>query len=410
MSVVETFETKTFRIPDENLELFKDKFQKLAKRAKKLNSEPIAFTIVSEEIVPILDKNNKETGEFQRFHNVKVTGQAPKLKGWEFVGTLDHNYAEDGSIVNIFRTVPGKKIPHQYHNVGTNCDHCGKNIYRKDTFIVKNSNNEFKQVGRSCLKDFLGHKSPEAIAQYAELISSFEISFSKFEGDCGINREPLYRNIDALTIAAACIREFGFVSKSAANNNEDTISTSEMVYYNLNPWNNKNYRVDILPEDKITAQDTHNWIIQNNSQSEFMFNLKQIAKLEYVKNKHLGFISAAVSSFIKERDKLKFEKETVVNEPLGKEGERITFNATVVNIKEFQGRSFNYYDSGVRMIYTLKTDDNKVAVWFSGPGKLELNKKVTITGTISESHIDDYAPFKGCLKTILKRCKVVKTN
>ena len=164
----EEFKTRTFKIPEGNMRLFEERLNKLIKRSKKLNSEPIGFKTLNTILVPITEYG-EETGGFETYFEIEVTGTAPKLEGWDFIGTIDHNRDDSGKVVNLLRNVPGKSIPHKYHDVGTNCDHCGKNIYRKDTFIVE-KDGDTKQVGRSCLKDFLGHKNPEQVAQYAQFV------------------------------------------------------------------------------------------------------------------------------------------------------------------------------------------------------------------------------------------------
>lgn len=422
----EEFKTRTFKIPEGNMELFEEKLNKLIKRSKKLNSEPINFKIVNTILEPIKDEDGNDTNSFETFFEIEVIGAAPKLEGWNFIGTIDHNHDDKGGIVNILRSVPGKAIPHKYHDVSTNCDHCGKNIYRKDTFIVE-KDGDTKQVGRSCLKDFLGHISPEQVAAYAQWIIHLEEDLNELEKSCNERNyriTPTYFRDEIFIWAAAAVRERGFVSKSAIENGFAGITTSSVIYGNLNPRHilcqkdghkefKRLYKVTRTEEDKITAKETVEWINnQKDGNSDFIFNLKQLVKLGQVKEKHFGFIAAAVNSYVKERDKIVYEnkqKEEIVNESLGKVGERVTFDAEVINVRNFQGTSFNYYDNGVRSIYTMKTKDNKVVVWFSTPGKMEKGQMVTITGTIEKAEVDEYAPFKGCLKTMIKRGKV-KSN
>jgi len=417
----EEFKTRTFKIPEGNMRMFEEKLNKLIKRSKKLNSDPICFRTINTLLVPIKE-DGKETGGFETFFEIEVSGTAPKLEGWNFIGTIDHNRDDSGKVVNLLRSVPGKSIPHKYHDAGTNCDHCNKSIYRKDTFIVE-KDGDVKQVGRSCLKDFLGHRSPEQVAAYAEWIMGLEEQLNNLEKDCDreYRIDPTYLRDEIFTWAATVVRERGFVSKSAVENGFPGITTSSVIHGNLNPSGilmqkggreefERLYKVTRIDEDEVTAKETIEWINnQKDGNSDFIFNLKQLVKLGQVKGKHFGFIAAAVNSYVKERDKIiyqKKQKEEIVNEPIGKIGERVTFEAEVINVRNYQGTSFNYYDSGVRSIYTMKTKDNKVVVWFSSPSKMKKGDMVTVTGTIEKAEIDEYAPFSGCLKTMIKRGKV----
>lgn len=417
----EEFKTRTFKIPEGNMRLFEERLNKLIKRSKKLNSEPIGFKILNTILIPITE-DGEETGGFETYFEIEVIGSAPKLEGWDFIGTIDHNRDDSGKVVNLLRNVPGKSIPHKYHDVGTNCDHCGKNIYRKDTFIVE-KDGDTKQVGRSCLKDFLGHKNPEQVAQYAQFVIGLEGALNSLEDECNERNyrvDPTYLRDEIFTWATTVVRERGFVSKSAVDNGFPGLPTSSVIHGNLNPhWIlrqrggqeefERRYKVTRIAEDEVTAKETIDWIKTNPGEGDFIFNLKQLVKLGQVKGKHFGFIAAAVNSYIKERDKTVYEKkqaEEIVNEPIGILGERVTFEAEVINVRNYQGTSFNYHDNGVRSIYTMKTKDNKVVVWFSSPGKMEKGKMVTVTGTIEKAEFDDFAPFKGCLKTVIKRGKV----
>ncbi|MEM4260493.1 MAG: hypothetical protein QXG00_04610 [Candidatus Woesearchaeota archaeon] len=418
----EEFKIKTFKIPEGNMKFFEKKLNKLIERSKKLNSKPINFKIVNTILEPIKDEDGNNTNSFETFFEIEVSGSAPKLEGWNFIGIIDHNLNDKGDIVNILRSVPGKTIPHKYHDVSTKCDHCGKNIYRKDTFIVE-KNGDTKQVGRSCLKDFFGHISPERVAAYAQWINHLEEDLDKIERSCNERNYqviPTYFRDEIFVWAAAAIRERGFISKTSVKNGFFGITTSSIIQGNLNPINilrQKNgneefkrlYKVTRLEEDKITAEETIKWINNHENNSDFIFNLKQLVKLNNVKMHHFSFIAAAVNSYIKERDKIIYEnkqKEKIIHESIGKIGERVTFYAEVINVKNFQGKSFNYYDSGARSIYTMKTKDNKIVVWFSTPGKMKKGEMVTITGIVEKIEVNDYHPFKGCLKSIIKYGKI----
>lgn len=409
------FKTDTFRIPDENLEEFKVKFDKLVKRAIKLNSEPIKY-----EIVRTYTEKQGDTEVFNVYHEVIVSGPAPKLEGWAFVGTLDHNRTDDG-MVNILRSVLGESIPKKYHQANPDCDHCGKRLYRKDTFIVR-KDQDYKQVGRACLKDFLGsHKSPEMIASYAQFLSTLSDTLKEYTENRGCRVDPVYDINTVFAWSAAAIREKGFVSASAVEKGLPGPTTKTIVSANVNPWTRtieerrefeRVYKVTITEEDNVTAKETIEWIENHKDENnDFIFNLKQIAKLPFVKGRQFGYIAAAAFMWVKERDKLIFEKkqnEEVNDTPLGNPGDKVTFTATVIKISNYQGRSFNYYDNGLRALYTMKTTTSQIVVWFSNQGKMNEGDTVTIKASIEKLDRNDFAPYKGVTKTVIKRGRIQK--
>jgi superfamily I DNA/RNA helicase len=104
-----------------------------------------------------------------RFHRAQVT-----LNGWTFVAAIRHREGE-----SIVQLLPGNQLPEKYHYSDAKCDQCKKNIpTRKSTFIVCHENGDVKQVGSTCLKDFLGHPNPEAYARYAEGLCDLEEALS----------------------------------------------------------------------------------------------------------------------------------------------------------------------------------------------------------------------------------------
>lgn len=87
---------------------------------------------------------------------------------------------------------------------------------------------------------------------------------------------------------------------------------------------------------------------------------------------------------------------------VGYVGERREFTAKIVSVKQFEGRSFSYYDSGVRTMTVLEdVDGNKLMYWNSMGTKGEtIRFKATV-----KSH-DEY---KGVKQTTLSRAKVLES-
>lgn len=96
-----------------------------------------------------------------------------KLNGWCLYSTIRYDY---GIIIPVdINTDTPDGLGLSYNK----CDHCGgTHSRRKISFIVKNGD-VFKQVGSSCVKDFLGI-SPNSILKLSE---SFELITSEFNCD-----------------------------------------------------------------------------------------------------------------------------------------------------------------------------------------------------------------------------------
>lgn len=105
-------EPETFRIADGRLEYLEERFERIAKRARRIKCAAPTFEILSTEDVPEQKWNEafqemKLTGRILRFHTVKLIGERPIIAGYKFLGTLEHN----SEVGLILRAVPGEAIP-----------------------------------------------------------------------------------------------------------------------------------------------------------------------------------------------------------------------------------------------------------------------------------------------------------
>ncbi len=166
-----------YEVPAVNLEKMRAGLVKLERKAAKLGVEAPRIYEVFEEDRPILDDKGKPSGQLRRYHFIVVEGEAPKLAGWTFVGSID----VVPEVGNILRTVPGETMPKAFRSAEMRCDHCRTNRRRVSHHVVRNDVGEFKIVGSSCVGDFLGGVSPDHVvarstwlASLNELLSSAE--------------------------------------------------------------------------------------------------------------------------------------------------------------------------------------------------------------------------------------------
>ena len=154
----------TYLIPQDRIAELETTIARLAKRAARLGTTPIALT-VAETVTEVPYVRVGEIGEsdtywrkacatddvlspelagrvrYRAFRNVEVNGATPRLAGWEFIATIQHMEGEGGERVNMLRVVPGigDRLPVRFRTAGPeNCDHCHRSIKtRRDTFIVR---------------------------------------------------------------------------------------------------------------------------------------------------------------------------------------------------------------------------------------------------------------------------------
>lgn len=100
-----------------------------------------------------------------------------KIDGnWIFACAIDHRAK---AMIQVDETV---EIPLKYSPSNDCCEHCGKKYPRVKSYIVYNQNeNVFKQVGKGCLKQFLGINPASYITMF-EAVSKFSPVVKGFGG------------------------------------------------------------------------------------------------------------------------------------------------------------------------------------------------------------------------------------
>lgn len=280
-----------FEIPAENIEKFEAQIKKLSARSIKLGMDAIVpFTFSHEE-------RKLASGRTHRVYQVMLTAEAPRLNGWTFVARLDHAN-ETGTVI---RMVPntGVELPLSFRHAETRCDHCNVNRYRRDTFVVRNDESgEFKQVGSTCLADFLGH-DPQKIAKRAELLS--------YAYECGRGYEQFvggdmrYISLESfLQDAAYFCRTRGWVSGKTAYET-GAVATKTRV---LDSMNGGEYCEEtfVTDEDKaLAAAALEAALAITEPRNNYEHNVAVIANASMIEGRSAGVAAAIVGVFFDRR-------------------------------------------------------------------------------------------------------------
>ena len=167
---------------------------------------------VTSEVKAKRDDKGKRTFIIE-FTPVTITAAEPKLSGWKFIATIEHTEAG-----NILRSATERALPVEYRTKKNVCDHCKTARRRKDTYVVQHDGfGELRQVGRSCIKDFLGHGNPDEIARYFDNILALWSDLADVHDDEEyFGHAPLVEETDVyLAVAAESVRTNGWVAKSS---------------------------------------------------------------------------------------------------------------------------------------------------------------------------------------------------
>lgn len=388
---------KIFKINGDRMEEFQAKITKLNRRAVKLGVTPAVFTVVQEHRQYLDFAGNKCTVahavRVQTQFEIDLTGEAPKFEGWEFLGKIEKMAAG-----NLLSAVPGKEVPEAYRDAAPECDHCQTRRRRKFTYIVRHDDGTVKQVGHQCIRDFLGHQSPEWIAQMCEIALSFAAAGDD-EGLGGWSRPIDATHIlTVVAMATACARLRGWVSSKSER--QSTISEVQSQLFN---------RMHLKPKEIVTPTAADNelaitiaeWAraLPTDPSNQFLTNLKIVCSEDLIKARHIGLACAAYiayDKFVGDPSKFKSDKVEIKNEHFGEIKKREVFELTVVEARKMMN------DFGESTLVKFLDKDNRMAIWFaSGRPDLEVGDKIKAKATV-KAHSD----YKGLAQTMLNRVAV----
>lgn len=391
-------EPTKYLIPAGNLETLKAKIAELARRAERVarrggltDAAPITLNVGD-----IVRRESHREGRkvIELFYECTVTGGAPRVAGWSFVATIQHT--AEGNIVRRVPSAYDRDIDLTwYRDAAPACAHCGMDRRRADTFVVANAT-DTKQVGRSCLGDFLGFASPDALARLAEIMAAVDEACEGGEGGFG-GGECVADVEDFLGHVAAMIREGGWISRTKARELEKS-ATADRAWRNRfpSPMMPKKDLLEVTEADRALAAEALIWaaaLEERTDLSDYEHNLRVALTSGVVRHRTSGIIASVIAAYQRAEGIRRERAARPVSVHVGTVGKRETFDATLERVFSFETQY------GTSHVHKFRTDDGAVLVWKTGSAFLETGR-YRVTGTI-KAH-DEY---KGEAQTILTRCR-----
>jgi hypothetical protein len=367
---------------------FPDLLKKINHITKKLNRQGLSynFSIIREymeEVTVCIIKNNRITKRIKIIEEVveyDFRMDNFKIGDYDILAVIDHRLAE-----NLIYPFNGAVVPGKYRNVGGFCDHCNSNRDRAKTILIKDEAGNIKQVGTTCIDDFLGVEAEDVIAGYAKIMDQLvdldrEIVIdeddynSKKYGNC-------FNTKDYLAYCIFCINNFGY-DKETKNEAAKLKNDGEII--------DKKYY--------ILADEVIKYFIDRQFSSEYLNNTRVLLSEEFCK---VGGIIAY--AYIAYKAEIEQQRKIENCEFYGNVGEKINLQLKLVDMLVFENnfayKSFNY-------IYILEDEGNHVFKWSTNKNLgIDSGKCLRVTGTI-KAHED----YKGKKQTALTRCKVEEVS
>lgn len=389
---------ETFVIPADNMPYLQERLAEITRRAERLGCPAPSWAIVGRETREVPSERPNRT-ILEEFVVVAVDGSAPTVGNHKLIAVLEPLGNE-----NIIRRVPGvtDDIPER-HRHDWECDHCHATRKRNRMFLVQDESGAMWQVGSGCISDFLGGVSPEHVARMAEFHSSVHDSVA---AETGYSRAPSRWNLqDFIAVTRMMIRLNGWCSRTTAQQHQKQ-STADQVLTFLSPQTEreKEWRRQVIADGGVTEMDAfdgeraHAWACDlDPGQSDFLHNLRAIAREGYVTHRTAGFAAAIVSSYLRHIEQSS-ARPSGSNEWIGEPQAVITGVFLVLNTREFDGRF------GVTYRVTMQDPaGNEVVWWASRRPDMRDGSEYRVRATVKA-----HGEFRGRRQTVITRATYVE--
>lgn len=391
-----------YRIPVENIEELRKKAATIQKKATK-HGCTVTYKEVGEEVVKELNEDGIEI--YRKYILVEAEGEA-KADGWVFVGTIEHTAQG-----NILRSISDElKIPERYRNAEPYCEHCHTKRARKDTYVVFNEETgEFKQVGKSCLKEFTKGLSVEMTAFILQWIKEVEEYCNL---GSGYSITPYYKVTEVSKYFVETMRKFGWASSAAEKDStknvamdfygvdHGTITTKEIVKAVNAKRDMVNFDPNNISDEYITAALDWAKAWDGHEYNDYRENLKVIANMDGCKWKHLGYLASLFMAYDREMEreikKMERQNSRAQSAHVGQVGNKVS-----ESIKEWKCLTAWDTQWGTTFLYEFTTEDGNILIWKTSKWLDDEKEFKTVSGTV-KAHNE----FRGVKQTELTRCKV----
>lgn len=349
-------------------------------------------------------QSNKESKQYsQEVVDVEVEASY-QISGWEFIASLE--YIDGTNLVKGTGAV--ENIPERYIHSNI-CEHCKTDRARKYTILLRNTETgEFRQVGKSCVKDYIGIDAKHYLS-YLSWFDSLESYVETLEHEIGGGYSIAYDVEDIIEQTLAEAQHYGYISKSSVAEHSGE-STSSVIYYimtGLMPTYNteRSYeRYEISEEQKALAKSVIDFVLAIENPTDYERNLQVLINAGYVTRKNLGLAVSIYGYYLRQTKVAKEKQEISNSEWIGEIGQRVVITAKPELITS--------YETEYGYIYVYRFVENgNVFIWKkSGTfGEWVKDRYVPYEDVITfKATVKDHTEYKGIKQTIIARGAVVK--
>lgn len=326
---------------------------------------------------------------------VTITGAAPCYAGWRFVAAVDAVGEEV-----VVRYPPGREVALDHGSLRAGvCDHCHTARSRRTTVLVQHEETgELKQVGRSCLKDFLGWSTLPVFIDDADVEERLGLGLcSGRTGEVDLT--------SVVVFAWAVVAAYGWTPASAASDRRP--STRDLVGEVVLDGRHADEVMDAVSPHLAEAEEMAPRILADltaafTGSSGYEANVAVLLRAGMVDpRRHLGLAVSMVSAWQRlqegERQKAIAAASAPVRRHVGTVGEKVTLTGTVTTRMMVDGFHWSSPDN-VLLILDCGEHLVKVVTAAGWAYDVKQGEVVTVTGTVKA-----HAEYREVPQTVLTR-------
>lgn len=346
-------------------------------------------------------------------YEATIGGEAPRYEGWEFMAALDSLTTNDGGTEWVVRCAPGvtdESVDRDMLRPGA-CDHCNTaRANRRKLYLVRSiETGEYRQVGATCIKDFLGWHAMPVFIPTDDVIDSDHAAGGG---------QPAFTPRFVVVAALAAVAAFGWVPRSRAQYDPKATATADtMMPYLIGPATGKageaDRKVIAAIEPHIAAAEAQVDEVIDTVLAEFAdathgyeANLRAALRAEHIEYGQLGITASVVPAYEriigKHAEQQAKPKETEP-EYLGAVGEKVEFTGIVTTAMTVDGYAYN----STQNLIVITTDTALVKFYSAAAWTYEVETGDTVTVAATIKKLDIWNEKK---QTVIVRPKLIKVE
>ena len=318
--------------------------------------------------------------------DINVAADVIMCDGWTVAAYIEHTDAG-----NIVTAIDGETRA-EWRTIPAHCDHCGTDRARLYTYIVRDEDGDYKQVGKSCLRDYTGIDSEiaAAIASLQDYILCDDCAPDGYTpGDYRARYTHVYTAREVLAAAVACINQRGYIRSGNIN------STRDQIVHALDARDGIAYtHADTIQADVLAA-----YLTTYDGVDDILCNARVMIESDICKPSQVGRLAYVPIAIAREVERARKAAERAsadaVSIHVGEVGERLTINITDCALLTSWAN-----DYGTTYLYKMHDAAGNVYIWFAS-SRFDHSAPCAIKATVKAHDERD-----GVKQTVLTRCKI----